>query len=70
MIGDEDCLFLNVYAPTNASELPVLVYIHGGGYGAGNGSTDLSELINTNNNSFIGVVIQYRVCKLYSCFDF
>lgn len=25
--GDEDCLFLSVYAPQNASQLPVLVYI-------------------------------------------
>lgn len=24
----EDCLFLNVYAPQNASSLPVLVWIH------------------------------------------
>lgn len=26
-IGDEDCLFLSVYAPSNATQLPVLVYI-------------------------------------------
>ena len=26
-VGDEDCLFLSVYAPQNASQLPVLVYI-------------------------------------------
>lgn len=32
--GSEDCLFLNVYAPANASSLPVLVWIRGGGYGA------------------------------------
>lgn len=25
--GDEDCLFLSVYAPQNATQLPVLVYI-------------------------------------------
>ncbi|KZT22324.1 alpha/beta-hydrolase [Neolentinus lepideus HHB14362 ss-1] len=33
--GSEDCLKVNVYAPSNAtagSNLPVLVYIHGGGY--------------------------------------
>lgn len=27
----EDCLFLNVYSPTNAHNLPVFVWIHGGG---------------------------------------
>jgi carboxylesterase type B len=59
--GDEDCLFLNVYAPANASSLPVLVWIHGGGYGAGNGREDLSPIINANHNNFVGVAIQYRV---------
>src|ERR1700761_6184713 len=61
--SDEDCLFLNVYAPANSSSssLPVLVWIHGGGYGGGNGRQDLSTIINANNNSFIGVAIQYRV---------
>jgi len=60
----EDCLFLNVYAPQKASELPVLVHIHGGGYGVGDGREDLSKLINANNNTFIGVSIQYRVSYL------
>ena len=61
--GDEDCLFLSVYAPQNATNLPVLVWIHGGGYGAGQGSQDLSAIINTNDNNFIGVAIQYRVSR-------
>jgi len=37
--GNEDCLDLNVYVPKAAGgDLPVLVWIHGGGYfvGAGN----------------------------------
>jgi len=37
----EDCLFLNVYAPAEAkqgSKLPVMVWIHGGGFLAGAGS--------------------------------
>lgn len=37
---DEDCLFLNVFSPKNASEpLPVSVFIHGGGFSYG-GSHD------------------------------
>ncbi|KAI4282223.1 MAG: hypothetical protein L6R38_003087 [Xanthoria sp. 2 TBL-2021] len=59
--GSEDCLFLSVYAPPNAANLPVLVWIHGGGYGQGQGNQDLSMIINTNNDSFIGVAIQYRL---------
>ncbi|KAN0117317.1 acetylcholinesterase precursor [Hyaloscypha variabilis] len=61
LYSTEDCLFLNVYAPANASNLPVLVWIHGGGYGEGNGQQDLTAIINANNNSFIGVSIQYRL---------
>jgi carboxylesterase type B len=59
--SSEDCLFLNIYAPTNSTNLPVLVYIHGGGYGYGNANQDLSSIIETNNNGFIGVGIQYRL---------
>jgi para-nitrobenzyl esterase len=37
----EDCLFLNVYAPADASDkskLPVMFWIHGGGYSGGGSS--------------------------------
>ena len=37
----EDCLYLNVYAPASAkpgSKLPVMFWIHGGGFVAGSGS--------------------------------
>ena len=40
--ASEDCLFLNVYAPADAgakSKLPVMFWIHGGGY-AGGGSSE------------------------------
>ncbi|EAU30772.1 conserved hypothetical protein [Aspergillus terreus NIH2624] len=59
--GDEDCLFLNVYAPPGASDLPVFVWIHGGGYGLYGAMYDPSPLMNTNNNGFITVEIQYRL---------
>jgi carboxylesterase type B len=61
-LANEDCLFLNVQVPANASgPLPVLVWIHGGGYGAGNGRQDFAAIINDNNDSFVGVSIQYRL---------
>lgn len=72
--GNEDCLFLNVYSPipsagansssASGSGLPVLVVIHGGGYGAGDASQDMSAFIGANNNSLVAVVIQYRVGAL------
>jgi len=57
----EDCLFVNVYAPENANNLPVFVYFHGGGYGAGGGFQNLTNLILANNASFVGVTVQYRL---------
>ena len=39
--NSEDCLFLNVYAPADAkakSKLPVMFWIHGGGYSGGSAS--------------------------------
>ena len=34
----EDCLTLNVWAPTGERDLPVMVWIHGGGYHGGSGT--------------------------------
>ena len=65
--GDEDCLFLNVYAPVvpHGKSLPVMIWIHPGGYGLQDGTQDMSEIINANNNGFVAVAIQYRVGGFY-----
>jgi para-nitrobenzyl esterase len=34
---NEDCLYLNVWSPTNAKKLPVMVWIHGGAFISGSG---------------------------------
>lgn len=41
-IGSEDCLFLNVYTPklSKAMDLPVMIWIHGGAFASGSGSSD------------------------------
>ena len=42
--GAEDCLFLNVYAPNYSiqpgANLPVMVWVHGGGFIFGSGGND------------------------------
>ncbi|KAI3383970.1 hypothetical protein SNEBB_006878 [Seison nebaliae] len=60
----EDCLYLNVYAPTNipAEPLPVLVYIHGGNFRFMSSSSVLywaSNLVKKSNT--IVVTIEYRL---------
>jgi para-nitrobenzyl esterase len=43
--GSEDCLFLNVYTPglRDGGRRPILLYIHGGGYNNGSGSSPLYD---------------------------
>ncbi|WP_439378792.1 carboxylesterase/lipase family protein [Amycolatopsis lexingtonensis] len=58
----EDCLYLNVYRPARAANerLPVLLWIHGGGFSSGSGSAfDGSLLAETNN--IVVVTINYRL---------
>ncbi|KAG1875719.1 Alpha/Beta hydrolase protein [Suillus subluteus] len=64
----EDCLFLNVYTPgskvvaTPGRGLPVVVFIHGGGYITGAASVfNGADLIVDSNHGVITVLIQYRL---------
>lgn len=47
VVGDEDCLYLNVYTPKlpekNSSSLPVMVYFHGGGFVFGDGTVSTNH---------------------------
>lgn len=38
VIGDEDCLYLNVYTNRLGHKRPVMFYIHGGGFVEGTGN--------------------------------
>ncbi|KAI0315765.1 alpha/beta-hydrolase [Amylostereum chailletii] len=66
-VSDEDCLFLNVHVPTalvpgRGAPLPVVVWIHGGGYDSGNVSLyPLQTFVHDSNYSLISVGIQYRL---------
>jgi carboxylesterase type B len=59
--GDEDCLFLNVYAPEDAKDLPVFVWIHGGGYGGGHVNQFPISIVQKSEGQIVGVGIQYRL---------
>ncbi|TFY71855.1 hypothetical protein EVG20_g1158 [Dentipellis fragilis] len=64
-VSDEDCLFLDVHVPDTPrqrSPLPVIVYIHGGGYDAGSASIyPVQDFVKQSNYSVISVNIQYRL---------
>ena len=55
----EDCLYLDVYSPNVSQSLPVLFYIHGGGYDHGTALTYPSDLLALHG--LVVVVIQYRL---------
>lgn len=61
---DEDCLFLNVFAPETAKEgdkLPVLIYIHGGGFTGGCGHEKHFDGPVWPAHGIIGVTLNYRL---------
>jgi para-nitrobenzyl esterase len=61
----EDCLYLNVSAPAGAAGLPVLVWLHGGGYQSGSGTDiagDGAEF--ARNHSVVVVTLNYRLGAL------
>nr|WP_237500188.1 carboxylesterase family protein [Streptomyces sp. SID8379] len=58
----EDCLYLNVYAPSHRTNrpLPVMFWIHGGGFSSGAGETaDASRIAEAND--VVVVTINYRL---------
>ncbi|MEW6200622.1 MAG: carboxylesterase family protein, partial [bacterium] len=62
--GSEDCLYLNIWQPLTAADspLPVMVFIHGGGFVSGSGNQDWyegSDLASFGN--VIAVTFNYRL---------
>ena len=55
----EDCLYLDVYTPNVSLSLPVMVYIHGGGYEFGTAITYPGDIL--VQQGVVLVVIQYRL---------
>jgi len=63
IIGDEDCLTLNVWAPANARGLPVMLWIHGGGNTIGTGNSYDGARLAVEQNLVV-VTINYRLGPL------
>jgi len=61
----EDCLTLNVWSPVEpAGPLPVMVWIHGGGYNTGSGTAALYDGANLARRGVVLVTINYRLGRL------
>lgn len=58
--SSEDCLFLNVYTPEIAGDLPVMVWIHGGGLETGSGGEGANPARLVNEDVVV-VTINYRL---------
>jgi para-nitrobenzyl esterase len=59
----EDCLYLNVWSParTAAERLPVMVWIHGGGFQNSSGASPLWEGTHLAQKGVVVVTINYRL---------
>ena len=73
--SSEDCLFLNVWTPAAAkkgAKLPVMVWIHGGGFVFGSGSQPDFAGTSFVKQGVVLVSINYRLGRLgffaFSCF--
>lgn len=62
---NEDCLFLNVWRPdTDATDLPVMVFIHGGGFSLGAAGVPLYEGAALAERGVVLVTMNYRLGRL------
>lgn len=62
MDGQEDCLYLNVYSPkTNEKPLPVMFWIHGGGFTWGHSRSGLYGPDYLMDKDVILVTMHYRL---------
>lgn len=71
IVGQEDCLYLNIYSPTEINDvqpvkrlLPVMVFIHGGGWMCGDSSTEMYGPEFLLDRDIVLVTINYRLGPL------
>lgn len=58
--GNEDCLYLNIWSPPNARDLPVMVWIHGGGNTIGHAGSFIGARLATAHDLVV-VTTNYRL---------
>ena len=65
-LQNEDCLFLNVWSPAaDGKKRPVMVWLHGGGFVGGSGSSDMYDGTNiATRGDVVVVTINYRLGPL------
>ena len=64
VVSGEDCLFVNVFAPAGAAPpggWPVMVWIHGGAFVMGSGSTPLYHGHTFAEQGIVAVTLNYRL---------
>lgn len=65
ILGSEDCLYLNIFIPyipgIQSMKLPVLVYLHGGGYNFGSSDSKLYAPDYLMDQNIILVTLNYRL---------
>ncbi|CAH0716182.1 unnamed protein product, partial [Brenthis ino] len=71
IVGQEDCLYLNIYSPFTGNEvkeedklLPVMVFIHGGGWMCGDATTEMYGPEHLLDRDVLFVAINYRLGPL------
>ncbi|XP_065344086.1 esterase FE4-like [Cloeon dipterum] len=64
--GSEDCLFINVYTPITGekAQLPVMFWVHGGGFMSGSGSTEMYGPEFLLDHNVVLVTANYRLGML------
>ena len=62
-VATTDCLFLNVWRPAGSSptRLPVMVWIHGGGFTGGSGASAFTSGAQLAKQGVVLVSINYRL---------
>lgn len=64
---DEDCLFLNIWAPKKANDCPVLIYIHGGSFTGGSADEGHISGKEFAKHGIIFVAMNYRLGAFGFC---